>query len=185
MDEINMHEGLDYKIKEGIPTIGNMPTQKVVSINVVGDPNTETSKLMKPLYTAAYGVRKIYKANGRVFKVDKLRGRWQQINITKSKSDWIGTYALPLPNDVAKLPTSDQDINNLRLEEWKYGKVAYILHVGSYTNEDKTIKILLDYISSNGMKIIENSHEEIYLSDPTKTDIDKLKTIILYRIDPA
>ncbi|OCG28786.1 hypothetical protein A9G11_10070 [Gilliamella sp. wkB108] len=184
MDEMNMHEGLDYKIKEGIPKISDMPMQQVVSIDVIGDPNTETSKLMKPLYTAAYGVRKIYKANGHVFKVDKLRGRWPQINMVKNKSDWIGTYALPLPNDVTNLPTSGQDIDNVKLEQWQYGKVAYILHVGSYANEGKTIEILLDYISSNGMKIIENSHEEIYLSDPTKTDRDKLKTIILYRICP-
>lgn len=184
MNEMNMHEGLDYKIKQGIPTIGHMPMQKVVSIKVIGDPNTETSKLMKPLYSAAYGIRKIYKANGCVFKVDKLRGRWPQINMLKNKNEWSGTYALPLPNDVTNLPIGDGDLNGLKLEEWQYGKVAYILHVGSYTEEDETIKILLNYISSNGMKIIENSHEEIYLSDPTKTDKDKLKTIILYRIKP-
>lgn len=182
MTEITLHQGLNYKVKQGIPVISDMPAQKVVSIHVIGDPNKETSKLMKPLYSAAYGVRKIYKANGNVFTVDKLRGRWSKRNMDKSKHDWIGTYALPLPNDVTALPFDEKEMSNLKLEEWQYGKVAYILHVGSYQSEEKTITTLLDFISSHGMKIIEDSHEEIYVSDPTRTDKDRLKTIILYRL---
>lgn len=187
MSKMNMCQGLEYKLKEGVPIISDMPAQKVVSVEVVGDPNQETSKLMTPLYATAYGIRKIYKENGNVFKVEKLRGRWPQINIMKSKNAWTGVYALPVPNDVTTLPTIEpsKNIDNvkIKLEEWQYGKVAYILHIGSYTSENSTIQKLLDYISSNGMKIIENSHEEIYLSDPTKTEQDKLKTIILYRVE--
>ncbi|XKM12740.1 GyrI-like domain-containing protein [Orbaceae bacterium ac157xtp] len=187
MQEINMCQGLSYKLKEGVPQLSDMTAQKVVSVEVMGDPNQETAKLMTPLYSTAYGIRKVYKEKGMPFKVEKLRGRWAHINITKSKDAWTGTYALPVPNDVTTLPTIDPSKNSdnvkITLEEWQYGKVAYILHVGSYANESGTIQILLDFISSKGMKIIENSHEEIYLSDPTKTSEDKLKTIILYRVE--
>lgn len=187
MSKINMCQGLEYKLKPGVPRISDMSAQKVISVEVVGDPNQETARLMTPLYATAYGVRKIYKANGNVFKVEKLRGRWPHINITKTKNAWTGIYALPVPNDVTSLPTIDpsKNIDNIKikLEEWQYGKVAYILHIGSYAQENSTIQTLLSYISSNGMKVIENSHEEIYLSDPTKTDEDKLKTIILYRVE--
>lgn len=187
MSKINMCQGLEYKLKPGVPIISDMSAQKVISVEVVGDPNQETARLMTPLYATAYGVRKIYKADGNVFKVEKLRGRWPHINITKTKNAWTGIYALPVPNDVTSLPTIDpsKNIDNIKikLEEWQYGKVAYILHIGSYAQENSTIQTLLSYISSNGMKVIENSHEEIYLSDPTKTDEDKLKTIILYRVE--
>lgn len=186
MTEIKMCQGLNYKLKEGIPEISEMPAQKVISVEVQGDPNQATDQLMTPLYSTAYAVRKIYKQQGMLFKVEKLRGRWPHINMNKAKSDWRGTYALPVPNGVDVLPTieASKNINGIKitLEQWDYGKVAYVLHVGSYTTESSTIHILMRYLASCGMEIIPNSHEEIYLSDPTKIPADKLKTIILYRI---
>lgn len=153
---------------------------------MIGDPNQKTAELMKPLYAPAYGIRKLYKDKGCIFKVEKSRGRWPDINATQSKDHWVGTYALPVPNDVTALPpiNPSKNTNNIKikLQTWEYGKVAYILHIGSYSKENESIKSLLNYISANGMKVIENSHEEIYLSDPTKTVRDKLKTILLYRL---
>lgn len=63
-----MCQGLEYKLKAGVPRISDMSAQKVISVEVVGDPNQETARLMTPLYATAYGVRKIYKAKSNVFK---------------------------------------------------------------------------------------------------------------------
>lgn len=187
MSEIEMCRGLSYRLKECVPVISDMPAQQVVSIEINGDPNQQTAKLMPLLYSAAYAVRKRYKEKGMPFKVEKLRGRWPQSNITKSKDSWTGAYALPIPNDAITLPAVDPDKQidsfQVKVEEWQYGQVAYILHVGPYSTEERTIQLLLDYIASKGMRVVANSHEEIYLSDPRKTAEDKLKTIILYRVE--
>src|SRR3990167_4862419 len=99
-----MCKGLDYNLKPLAPTIADMPSQKVVAVSIKGDPNKETPKVMKPLYGTAYTVRKIYKELGNVFKVEKLRGRWPDKNMSLSKDKWTGEYALPVPNDVKELP---------------------------------------------------------------------------------
>ncbi len=151
-----------------------------------GDPNQETAKLMPPLYATAYAVRKIYKEKGMPFKVEKLRGRWPSFLLEINKSDWSGFYGLPVPNDVDKLPQIKTEKLipgiSVTLETWQYGTVAQILHIGAYTKEQTTVQKLQDFIRTSGYQIIENSHEEIYLSDPQKTAPEKLKTIILYRL---
>lgn len=53
MSEINMCQGLEYKLKPGVPRISDMSAQKVISVEVVGDPNQETARLMTPLYATA------------------------------------------------------------------------------------------------------------------------------------
>ncbi len=187
MSVLNMTQGLNLKLKPGIPEIHHMPDQRMVVIPIHGDPNQETEKLMPQLYAMAYGIRKIYKEKGIPFKVEKLRGRWPDFLLDIAKSDWFGFYGLPVPNDVDSLPVikAEKQIFGTpsMLENWQYGTVAQILHVGSYAEEQVTVRKLYDFIEANGYCVIKNSHEEIYLSDPQKTASDKLKTIILYRLE--
>ena len=152
-----------------------------------GDPNQETARLMPPLYATAYAVRKIYKNQGLPFKVEKLRGRWPGAIIDQEKSDWSGFYGLPVPNTVETLlPVKAEKLlpdTPVTLETWHYGTVAQILHIGSYSQEYATVQKLLEFIKAKGYCAIADSHEEIYLSDPQKTAAEKLKTIILYRLE--
>ena len=182
-----MCKGLDYNLKPLAPTIADMPSQKVVAVSIKGDPNKETPKVMKPLYGTAYTVRKIYKELGNVFKVEKLRGRWPDKNMSLSKDKWTGEYALPVPNDVKELPELKDEKKvsgvDVKLTSWEYGKVGQILHVGSYTEEGSTIRKLHEYVKSQGYNVVPNSHEEIYLTDPTKSSPDKMKTLLLCRLE--
>jgi hypothetical protein len=55
------------------------------------------------------------------------------------------------------------------------------MHIGSYDDEPKTIEMIDDFIKENNLKNDINEkrrHHEIYLSDPRKTEISKLKTVI-------
>ena len=59
------------------------------------------------------------------------------------------------------------------------------MHIGSYDNEPDTIKMMKDYAEKNGYEInITDTrfHHEIYLSDPRRCDVSKLKTIIRYPV---
>lgn len=186
MQEMDLTSGINYRLKANQPMIGELKPQKVLTITIQGDPNTETAKLMPPLYASAYAVRKTYKEKGVVFKVEKLRGRWPTATLDLPKSQWSGIYALPIPDDVTSLPEIKKDKNPdllpLHIDTWHYGKVGMILHIGSYKTENTTIQKLLKFIEVNNLSIIPGSHEEIYISDPNKTEPDKLKTIILYRL---
>jgi hypothetical protein len=59
------------------------------------------------------------------------------------------------------------------------------MHIGSYDNEPATIKLMDDYAKDNGYELdITDTryHHEIYLSDPRKGDVTKLKTVVRHPI---
>jgi hypothetical protein len=178
--------GINYKLKPFTPVITHLPNQRMVEVSIKGDPNTESARVLPPLYASAYGIRKIYKEAGAVFAVEKLRGRWPDANRQRSKYDWLGSYGLPMPNDANHLPEIKKDKQvdgvSVRLADWEYGAVGQILHVGPYAAEAPTIEQLHRYVAEQGYEVIADSHEEIYLSDPQKTAPDKMKTIIMARL---
>ena len=186
IDPLNMTQGLNYTLKPLVPTINYIPTQKVITVNINGDPNEQTSIVCGPLYATAYAIRSIYKAEGRVFKVEKLRGRWPLLNMSLPKSQWTGTYALPVPNDVVSLPqlkaSKKVDGVEIKLETWNYGLTGQIMHMGSYESEQPTISKLHEYLKNEGHAVKYDTHEEVYVSDPRKSVENKLKTLILYRL---
>ncbi|MBP3464314.1 MAG: GyrI-like domain-containing protein [Clostridia bacterium] len=66
-----------------------------------------------------------------------------------------------------------------------YGICVQCMHIGSYDNEPDTIKMMKDYAEKNGYEInITDTrfHHEIYLSDPRRCDVSKLKTIIRHPV---
>ena len=66
----------------------------------------------------------------------------------------------------------------LRLETMQEGQCAQIKHIGPYKEEGPTIaKIHNQFVPDHGL--IENGlHHEIYISDPRKTALEKLRTVL-------
>jgi len=63
----------------------------------------------------------------------------------------------------------------------KEGLCVQCMHIGSYDDEPKTVKLIDNFIEENNLVNDINEtrrHHEIYLSDPRKSDVSKLKTII-------
>ena len=61
------------------------------------------------------------------------------------------------------------------------GLCVQCMHIGSYNEEPETIQRMNEFAQNNGYNIElteKKYHHEIYLSDPRKTDINKLKTVI-------
>ena len=59
------------------------------------------------------------------------------------------------------------------------------MHIGSYDYEPKTVKLMHDFAKENGYELDitdKRLHHEIYLSDPRKCDVSKLKTVIRHPI---
>lgn len=82
--------------------------------------------------------------------------------------------------DVSKKKGNDI-ITKIKYEKITEGKCAQILHIGPYSDEAKTTAELLNFIEDQGLRV-NGLHHEIYLSDPTKTEPGKLKTIIRYPV---
>ena len=77
------------------------------------------------------------------------------------------------------------DFSQVEFLRYDEGLCVQCMHIGSYDDEPATIKAMTEYARSQGYQIaIDNArrHHEIYLSDPRKTSVDKLKTVIRYPI---
>lgn len=78
------------------------------------------------------------------------------------------------------------NVEKAEFREIKEGLCVQMMHIGSYDDEIVTIKQIEKYIEENGLKndigSLENGdlrrHHEIYLSDPRRTKVENLKTVI-------
>jgi len=140
-----------------------------------GTPDKVFTELMPALYGSAYILKFDRKKRGLPdFKVSGLRARYPDAHLVP-KEEWTHIMALPVPEDTASLPQKVPNIE-VKMETWKYGTVAQILHLGPYDQEGPAIARLHQFIEDNGYEIA-GAHEEEYLTTP---DANVPKTIIRY-----
>ena len=58
-----------------------------------------------------------------------------------------------------------------------------MLHIGSYDDEPESFNLMEQFCQDNGYKRISKTHREIYLSDPRKTEMSKLKTVLRFKVE--
>jgi hypothetical protein len=159
------------------PKIVEMPSQKMAVVTGRGSPDEVFARLMPALYGSAYTLKFDLKKKGLpTFKVTGLRARYPDIPGT-AKEQWTQIIGLPVPDDTTSLPQKLPEIQ-VKLETWKYGTVAEILHLGSYAEETANIERLHKFIEDSGYEI-SGPHEEEYLTMP---DAKVPKTIIRYEV---
>jgi len=160
----------------GGPQIIKMPSQKMAVVHTEGDPNVVARKALPALYGSVYTLKFSLKKQGSDFKVGALRARWPNAHLAP-KNKWIGLWGLPIPSETKTLPQKVAGVE-VKIETWKYGTVAQILHVGPYSEELPTVQRLHQFISESGYEIA-GAHEEEYLTRPTAKSP---KTLIRYPI---
>jgi len=162
------------------PRIGTMPRQKMIVVELKGDPNEVGGKAFGALFKTYYGLKE---QAGNLPRDVAPRARWPEPPGTPEGS-WVGLYGLPVPESVTKLPDEGGEGVKVRLEVWEYGDVAEILHTGPYGKEKLTIQRLRTFIEDQGYEI-DGPHEEEYLKGPGmffKGDPETYKTIIRYAV---
>jgi len=152
------------------PRITTLPPLKVVVVESKGDPSVVAQQAFTELFKVFFTMPGA--------RMAPPRARW--LNIASApKDEWVGLYALPVPNQVTNLPPGS---GSARIEVWQYGDVAEILHVGSYNEETPTIQRLIRFIDEQGY-VIAGPHEEEYLRGPESgPDASQYRTIIRYQI---
>ena len=159
------------------PQILEMPTQKMAVVYGKGAPDKVFPELMPALYGSVYTLKFDLKKKGQpTFKVSGLRARYPDAHLVP-KDEWTHIIGLPIPEDTTSLP---QKVPNteVKIEQWEYGTVAQILHLGPYDQEYTTVECLHQFIEENGYEIA-GLHEEEYLTSP---DAKVIKTIIRYPV---
>jgi effector-binding domain-containing protein len=144
------------------PSIVEMGPQKVLLVRAKGNPNEAGKQAFGLLMKTYYQLEGVPKG-GPDFKPP--RARWP-VGIEEDMDQWVGMYAMPLPETVTELPEgASADGLTVELVNWEYGEVAQILHVGPYDQEMENVQTLMDFIEAEGYEV-SGLHEEEYLRGP-------------------
>lgn len=201
----------EFYLPSAKPGLVHVPKMLFVAVRGKGNPNEEDGEYQSALailYAISYTIKMSKKGDHQIegyfdYVVPPLEGFWWQEkdgvilpgidNEDKSSFNWISLIHLPdfvsqKDFDWAKesaatkkgLDTSCAEL--LTIEE---GDCVQIMHKGSYDDEPASVKLMDDFAEANGWLLDFSAtrlHHEIYLSDPRKTSVEKLKTIIRHPV---
>ena len=163
------------------PQVRILPDLKVLQVEGKGEPEVVGSEAFGLLFKTYFQLPGVPKGP----RQPAPRARWP-LALNTPKDQWIGRYAMPVPESVDSLPSPETGESGLRAEitTWQYGDVAEILHVGRYDREEPTVAKLTRFIKECGYEIV-GEHEEEYLKGPgifSQGNPEKYLTIIRYRV---
>jgi len=204
-----MADVIDYKkeykdlyLPKVEPSLIKIPEMTFVAIDGKGDPNDnngEYQTALGVLYGIQYTIKMSKKGNNIPsgyfdYVVPPLEGLWwtleKEIDFKdKSKYIWISMIRLPefVSKDVFKWACEEvskkKNVNTEKAYLYKFneGLCVQSMHIGSFDDEPKTMKLIEKFIKNNNLVNDVNDkrkHHEIYLSDFRKTETSKLKTVL-------
>ena len=200
---------LDYKkdfkdiyLPKNIPCIIEVPPMKFAMIDGKGDPNGEEFALATAaLYSFSYAVKMSYKSKEIPkgfydYTVFPLEGVWDLVDKTKSitdKTNFAYSIMIRQPDFLSDelferfITETKKKKPNDYLDKIKYvaiteGICCQMLHLGSYDDEPASFEMMEQFCIDRGYERISRKHREIYLSDPRKTEVSKLKTVLRYNV---
>ena len=183
----------EYYSAKKKPEVREFKKLNFLEISGKGEPaGIEFTKAVEAIYPLAYGIKKIYKLQEMDFAIPKLEGLWwvdsEKNALEVPRSEWHWKLLIRMPDFVTSdnFEQAQEDvmkkkgigkINEIQFKKITEGKCIQIMHIGPYSTEPETINQMKEFITQNGF--IENGlHHEIYLSDPRKTEPEKMKTIL-------
>lgn len=83
---------------------------------------------------------------------------------------------------VIKKRGSSPELEQVRFEAFREGRVLQMMHIGPFAEEPRTLAVMEAYAAEHGYQY-RGKHHEIYLSDFRKTAPEKLKTILRHPLE--
>lgn len=189
------------------PSIVKIPKMNFVAVRGKGNPNDEDGEYKKSiglLYAISFTIKMSYKGTHKIdgyfsYVVPPLEGFWwqdkrEELDLSK-KEDLEFLSMIRLPDFVTlndflwaveeASEKKKQDFSKVEFLTIEEGLCVSCMHIGSYDEEARTISKMHEYIKQEGYELDiseERRHHEIYLSDPRRTDVSKLKTVIRHPI---
>ncbi len=192
------------------PSIVTVPKMNYIAVRGKGNPNDENGEYKNSiglLYAIAFTIKMSYKGLHKIdgyfeYVVPPLEGFWWQDGfgeIDYANKDCFNFISLiRLPDFVTKADfdwavqeaasKKKTDFSKVEFLTYAEGVCVQCMHIGSYDDEPKTVALMHEYMKANGYELDVNEsryHHEIYLSDPRKRAVEKLKTVIRHPIKKA
>ncbi|MCM3115783.1 GyrI-like domain-containing protein [Neobacillus sp. MER 74] len=185
-----------------VPVIIDVPKMSYIMISGTGDPNGDEFALAtEALYSLSYAVKMSYKSNEvpegyYEYTVFPLEGIWDLIDKSKpvqDKSNYKYTIMIRQPDFLTEnlfekfLEQTKKKKPNPYLEKAIFGELTdglscQIMHIGPFENEKESFNKMEFFCKENGYIRTSKIHREIYLSDPRRTDAQKLKTVLRFPV---
>lgn len=182
--------------------LAEVPPMNFLMIDGQGDPNTakDYSDAVEALYSVAYAIKFMSKkVLGKDYGVTPLEGLWAADDLSvfdnARKDQYQWTMMIMQPGWITKQMVAEAiestkakkqlpALPKVRFEAYAEGKSLQLLHVGSYDDEAPKLKYLhTEYMPAHKLSF-NGRHHEIYLNDPRKTTVDRLKTILRQPVRP-
>ena len=189
------------------PSIVTVPKMNYIAVRGKGNPNDESGEYKDSiglLYAIAFTIKMSYKGSHKIdgyfeYVVPPLEGFWWQEGsdtidyANKNGFNFISLIRLPdfvteADFDWAVREATNKkkaDFSKVEFLTYDEGVCVQCMHVGSYDDEPKTVALMHEYMAVNGYALDINEsryHHEIYLSDPRKCAVEKLKTVVRHPI---
>lgn len=197
----------EFYLPKAKPSIVTVPKCNFVAVRGKGDPNDENGEYKNSiglLYGIAFTIKMSYKGDHKIdgyfeYVVPPLEGFWWQDGIRgidyahKESFNFISLIRLPdfvtqaeFDWAVAEATSKKKvDFSKALFFTYDEGECVQCMHIGPYDDEPATIAAMHEYARKNGYELdITDTryHHEIYLSDPRRCDVSKLKTVVRHPI---
>ena len=193
------HKAL-YSASTKAPSLVDVPPLQYLAVEGIGDPNSAPAyhQAMEALYGMAYTIKFAVKRGPLAvdYPVMPLEGLWWADDmgsfLTGDRANWRWISMILQPSlvseamvDAARVSLATKRdpaaLQLVRLEQYREGLCAQIMHLGPYAAEGPTIERLHRYIENEGLRLA-GKHHEIYLGDPRRTAPERLRTIIRQQV---
>lgn len=187
----------EFAGKPGVVRFLDIPERRFVMIDGEG-PAGEVAfaPRMPGLYATAWTLRFALKKRGVTTKVGPLEGWWWTTDgstdldtiFGEDRGTWRWTLGIALPDEAAPVELDaalaagraklvEPFAANLRVESFDEGRVAQLLHLGSYAGERPSVERLHAAIEAANLRPT-GRHHEIYLGDPRRGAPEKVRTLL-------
>lgn len=189
------------------PGIIDVPQMNYIAVRGKGDPNEpdgEYKEALGMLYAIAFTIKMSDKGTHKIdgyfsYVVPPLEGLWRQTGMDeidyahKEKLEWISMIRLP---DFATEKEfawavceaeqkKGRDFSKVQYFTYEEGLCVQCMHIGSYDDEPETVAGMHTFLEEQGYvpDFSESRlHHEIYLSDPRRTAVERLRTVIRHPV---
>ncbi len=194
------------------PTLVTVPRMQYLAVRGTGDPNQEHGAYQASiglLYAIAFTIKMCERAGHNMegyfsYVVPPLEGFWWQdgrstIDYAK-KENFQFLSVIRLPDFVTKdefdwaiaeaTRKKKEDFSSVEFFTYEEGLCVQCMHIGPYDTEPETVAAMHAYAADRGYvpDIADTNvqsarmHHEIYLSDPRKCAMERLKTVVRHPI---
>ncbi|MDF2723619.1 MAG: hypothetical protein K0Q59_3294 [Paenibacillus sp.] len=184
------------------PVIIDIGAIPFITISGSGDPNGEAfGRATEALYSLSYAVKMSYKSDDvpagyYEYTVFPLEGIWDLIDKAKpatDKSNLKYTLMIRQPDfltdvlfhkfvEQTKKKKPSPYLDQLSFTAITDGLSCQMMHIGSFDDEPASFARMEAFCSENGYVRAAKTHREIYLSDPRKTELAKMKTVLRFPV---